>query len=183
MPASCDGHVSPCVPWLMYWQHCSGGEGAEYRQKNLLNSLLSAHSNRNLQGAKVNQELAQPESGLLTLCTLFLWCFRAERGSFPLFMLCSGFVFLGKGLTSLLVLPNKVMGSRCSGSSAGRFQILTGNYMSVRVTGTAQHKLQLRTLTTAVTSARIPFPARMRAFTSAQRVISYIKMTQNIDLK
>lgn len=184
VPASCGDRVFLCVPWLPWWQHCSDDEGAKYRQNNLLNSLLSAHSNGNLQGTKVKQELAQPESGLLALHS-FPVVFQSRTWSrgFALFMLCSGFCFLGEGLTSHWVLPNKVVESRCSGSSAGRFQILIGNYMSVRVTGTALHKLLLRTLTTAVTTARIPLPARMRAFTSAQRVVSCFKMNQKIDLK
>lgn len=81
------------------------------------------------------------------------------------------------------MLPDKGVGSRCSGSSAGRFQILTGNYMSLRVTGAAQHKLQVRTSTSGKDTARIPFPARMRALTSAQRVVSCFKMTQKVELK
>lgn len=102
---------------------------------------------------------SQPEAiaedcpaGLLSLRTLFPWCFRAERGAedLPCSHFALGLVFQGKDLPRFEVLPDKAVGSGYSGARAGWLPILTTNYVSVRVTGNAQHKLHFRTLATAV---------------------------------
>lgn len=101
-----------------------------------------------------------------------------SRG-FALFMLCSGFGFSGKGLSLTLSAPKQ----------GGGEQVLR---IFCRQVPNAHWKLHVsssywncsaQTAVQDIDNSCCKHTARMRAFASAQRVVSCFKMTQKVDFK
>lgn len=161
---------------LLWWQRSR----VQAKQPPLIPCFL--HIQMGSQPGTVTARIWAPDS-LLSFPVVFQS--RTWSWGFVLLMLCSGFGFLGKELGLNLSAPKQGGGEQvlrifCRQVPNTHWKLhVSSSYWNC----SAQTAVQDIDNSCCKDTARMPFPARMRAFTSAQRVVSCFKMTQKVDLK